>query len=249
MNAATEYGRQFALLANIQMRSMRSDFWVVMMIQMSFSLGLVLGMGYLIPNISKETATYLTIGAATQAFVTVGLVMLPNFLSESKDQGRLDYFLTLPIGREAYVFAMLTVVAVMALPGIVATLLLGWARYGVGFDIDPAVIPVALLSMLSLAGVGVTIAMLCPHQQVTNSLTNLIIFYVLFFAPVLVPSSQLPWVLQKTAVVMPPTYATDGMRATLTDLPGTHLGISLLVMAGFTVGSMALSAAMIRRQG
>ncbi len=249
MNAVTDYARQFGILANLQVRAMRTDFLVIMMIQMSFSLGLVLGLGYLIPNISGEAATYLTIGAATQSFVTVGLVMLPNFLSDAKDQGRLDYFLTMPIGREAYVFSMLAVTAVLALPGIIVTLVLGWARYGIGFNIDPAVIIVSLLAMLSLSGVGVTIAMLSPQQQVTNSLTNLIIFYVLFFAPVLIPTSQLPWVLQKTAVVMPPTYAVDGMRATLTNLPGTHLVTSLLAMLGFSVASIALTAVMIRRQG
>ncbi|HKS92700.1 MAG TPA: hypothetical protein VJQ83_12280, partial [Tepidiformaceae bacterium] len=155
MRAAIEYGRQFAILSNVQVRSMRNDFWFVMMLQMSFSLGLVLGMGYLIPDISKTTATYLTIGAATQSFVTVGLVMLPNFLSEAKEDGRLEYYLTLPIGREAYVFSMLGVVAILAIPGILVTLLVGWARYGIGFSVDPAVVIVALLAMLSLAGVGV----------------------------------------------------------------------------------------------
>lgn len=248
MTAASRYVRQFGILANIQVRSMRSDFWFLMIIQMSFSLGLVLGLGYVVPNITKETATYLTIGAATQSFVTIGLVMLPNFLAESKQDGRLEYFLTLPIGREAYVLSMLTVVAMLALPGVVLTLILGWARYGIGFSIDPAVVAVALLAMFSLAGVGVALAMLTPNQQVTNSFTNLIIFYVLFFAPVLVPSSQLPWVLQKTALVMPPTYAADAMRATLSNLPDTHLARSLLIMGAFTVGSAVLSAVMIRRQ-
>jgi ABC-2 type transport system permease protein len=249
VTAAARYARQFAILADVQVRSMRNDFWFVMVLQVSFSLGLVLGLGYMVPDISKETATYLTIGAATQTFVTVGLVMLPNFISEAKQDGRLEYFLTLPIGREAYVFSMLAVVAAMALPGVVVTLVLGWARYGIGYSVDPTVVVVGLLSMLSLSGVGVALAMVSPHQQVTNSFTNLIIFYVLFFAPVLVPSSQLPWVLQKTALVMPPTYAADGMRATLTHLPGTHLGESLVVMAGFAVASVVLSAVMIRRQG
>lgn len=249
MTAAMRYARQFGLLMGVQLRTMRSDFWFVMIIQASFALGLVLGIGYLIPGITKETATYLTIGAATQMFVTVGLVMLPNFIAEAKQVGRLEYFLTLPIGREAYVFSMLTVVAAMALPGVVLTLVLGWARYGIGYAVDPTVVVVGLLATLSLAGVGVALAMLAPNQPVTNSFTNLIIFYVLFFAPVLVPSSQLPWVLQKTALVMPPTYAADAMRATLTDLPGTHVGSSLLILTAFTIGSLGLSAAMIRRQG
>jgi hypothetical protein len=48
---------------------------------------------------------------------------------------------------------------------------------------------------------------------------------------------------------MPPTYVADAMRAALTDLPGTHLGRSILVMAAFAVGSIALSAITVRRRG
>jgi len=249
MSAAAWVLRQYTLLVNIQIRSMRAAFWFIMVIQISFAAGLVLGLGYLIPDISKETATYLTVGAATQQFVTVGLVMLPQFITEAKTLGRLEYFLTMPISREAYLMAQLSVVAMLALPGVILTLALGSVRYGIGLSVDPIVVLVALLAMLSLAGVGVALGMACPLPEVTNSITNLIIFYVLFFAPVLVPSSQLPWVLQKTALVMPPTYAADAMRATLTHLPDTHLGSSLLVMAGFAIASSALSAVMIRRQG
>jgi hypothetical protein len=39
------------------------------------------------------------------------------------------------------------------------------------------------------------------------------------------------------------------MRATRTNLPGTHLATSLLAMLGFSVASIALTAVMIRRQG
>jgi len=39
------------------------------------------------------------------------------------------------------------------------------------------------------------------------------------------------------------------MRSALTNLPGTHLGRSLLVMAAFAVASIALSAVTVRRRG
>ena len=48
---------------------------------------------------------------------------------------------------------------------------------------------------------------------------------------------------------MPPTYTADAMRGALTDLPGTDLARSLWVMGGFTLGSLGLSAAAIRRRG
>ena len=48
---------------------------------------------------------------------------------------------------------------------------------------------------------------------------------------------------------LPASHAADAMRATMTDLPGTHLMRSLLVMAAFAAGSLGLASAAARRRG
>jgi ABC-2 type transport system permease protein len=85
-------------------------------------------------------------------------------------------------------------------------------------------------------------------MQLTNAITQLLIFYVLLFAPVLIPKEQLPEALQALAVIFPTTYAADAIRATVTDLPGTHLARSLLLLAGFAVLSLAASSIVVRRR-
>jgi ABC-2 type transport system permease protein len=241
--------RQYKDLVSLQMRSMRGDNIFIALIHVALTLGLVLGMGYLIPNISDSTALFLVTGTATQAFVTTGLVMLPQMISQAKEDGRLEYFLTLPISREAYLLSLITMVAVTSFPAVAFCLVFGAWHYDLSLGMDPAFLAVMVLSVLSLAGVGVAMAVYMPHMQVVNALTQLIIFYVLFFSPVLLPSSQLPELLQQTAKLAPPTYAADGVRATLTDLSGTNLAKDLWVMSGFAVASIALSAFAIRRRG
>ena len=240
---------QYRDLVSMHLRSMRNELWFAAMIQIVLSVGLVIGFGFLIPDVSDTTALFLVTGTATQAFVTIGLVMLPQLLAQAKEAGRIEYFLTLPISREAYLLALVTVVALMALPAVAFTVVLGAWHYDISFTFEPAFIAVALLAVFSLAGVGVAMAVYSPHQQVTNAMTQLIIFYVLFFAPVLLPKEQLPELLQFTSNFAPPTYAADGVRATLTDLPGTHLARSLWVMSGFAAGSLVLSAVAMRRRG
>lgn len=240
---------QYRNLVSVQLRAMRTEVWFVISFQGAMATGLVLGMGYLMPEVSDTTAMYLVTGTAAQSFATVGLVMLPQVVARGKALGTLDYYLTLPISREAYLLALVTVVALMAFPAVVFCILFGMWRYDLALDFDPAVIAVGVLAVLSLAGVGVAMAVYSPHQQVTNALTQLVIFYVIFFAPVLLPKEQLPELLQFTANFFPPTYAADGVRATLTDLPGTHLARSLLAMAAFAAGSLSLSAVAIRRRG
>ncbi len=69
--------RQYRDLVSLQLRVLRAEIWFVAILQGAMSLGLVLGMGYLVPDISDTTAKYLVTGTAAQAFTTVALVMLP----------------------------------------------------------------------------------------------------------------------------------------------------------------------------
>lgn len=241
--------RQFLDLVAMQLRSMRDDAVMIAVIHIALSVGLVVGMGYLIPDISDSAALFLITGSATQAFVTTGLVMLPQMLSQSKNDGRLEYFLTMPISREAYLLSQVTVVAITSFPGALFALAFGAWHYDIALAIGPDFVAVVFLTVMSLAGVGVAMAMFTSGPQVTNALTQLIIFYVLFFSPVIFPASQLPDALQTIARLAPPTYAADGVRATATNLPNTQLERDLAVMGGFAVASIALSAFAIRRRG
>lgn len=139
--------------------------------------------------------------------------------------------------------------ALLSLPGTALAVVFGAWYYDLSLTVHPAVALVAILSVFSLAGVGVAMAVLSPFQQLTNMLTQLVIFYVLLFAPVLIPREYLPSLLQHVSTFLPPTYVADAMRGSLTDLPGTHLGRSLLVMAGFAALSLGACAAAFRRRG
>lgn len=241
--------RQYRDLLGMTLRIYRDEAWFLVMINVALAFGLVLGLGYIVPDINETTAIYLTTGTATQMIVTVGLVGLPQYLAQAKAEGRLEYFFTLPISREGYLLAQVTFVAMLALPAAVFAILLGAWNYDFGLSLSPWLPLAVLLATLSLAGVGVALALLSPHQMLTNAVTQLVIFYVLFFAPVLVPREQLPWLLRHAADVLPPGYAADAVRATVTDVPGTHLGRSLAVMAVYAATTLGLAALTVRRRG
>jgi ABC-2 type transport system permease protein len=243
------YLTQLFELTKMTLLSQRQGVAFLVMVQVVLTIGLVLGYGYLIPNISETAALYVTTGAATNAIVTTGLVMLPQMLAEAKHQGRLEFMLTLPISREVYLLSQILATIIFAAPGTILAVAFGAWHYDLSLDIHPLVPVVILLGIASLAGVGVTVVILSSHFQVTNAITQLVIFYVVFFAPILLPKEQLPELLQAASTVMPPTYAADAMRASLTDLPGTALYRDLVVLTGFAAASLALSAASIRRRG
>lgn len=241
---------QWYELTALQLRTFRTDAWFVSLINVAFVFGFVLGAGYLAGgDVPDATALYLTTGAATNAVVFIGLVSLPQQLAQAKYHGRLDFIRTLPVSREAYLLAQAAAVGVVGLPSVVFALVVGWWRYGLDLHVDPRAALVIVLAALAFAGVGAAIGILVPRMQLTNAIAQLMIFYVVFFAPVMVPRERLPDVLQMTARLLPPSYAADGLRATLTDLPGTNLGASLAALAGFAAASMAAASFALRRRG
>jgi ABC-2 type transport system permease protein len=240
---------QYLTLVKLQLQMLRNFIWFIGLVQAAFIVGFVYGFGYFIPGISETGALYITTGAAANAIVTVALVGLPQYVSEAKAMGRFEYFLTLPISRELYILAIATTVVVNALPGVVLALLLGSLNYGLTLEVSPWVIVVVPLAIASMAGFGVAIAVLSPHQQLTNAITQLLIFYVILFAPIMMPESQLPVFFRAMADFFPTTYVADAVRATLTDLEGTNLARSLFMMAAFALLSLAASSVAVRRRG
>ena len=240
---------QYVDLVRMTLRMNRREVLFIAFLQVVMSVGFIVGFGYFIPNISDRQALFLTTGTATNTAVTVALLGLPNTLSQGKAEGRLDYFLTLPISREIYLLAEVSYVALAALPGVVFTVALGFWYYDLPFVFQPAVLAALPLAITSLAGAGIALGLFLPYPVLTNALTNLIFFYVLLFAPILIPREQLPALLQHTATLLPTTYAADAVRASLTHLQGTHLARSLLVMAGFSVVSLGAASLSIRRRG
>lgn len=241
--------REFAILVRMNLLMHRSFIWIMAVVMISFPLGFVLGMGYLVPNITTETATYITVGSAAQAVITVAAVGLPQLVAEARHDGRLEYFLAMPVSREAVVLSYVVESMVLVIPGMVFAIALGWWHYDLSLHVEPAIALVAVLAMLATAGAGTALAILVPHLQLVNAITQLLIFYFIFFSPVLLPVEQLPTVLQWTSWLLPPTYVADGMRAVLTDLPGTNLARSLAALTAFSLLSVALSAAAVRRRG
>jgi ABC-2 type transport system permease protein len=241
--------RTYLVLFRMHLQVFRTEIPIAVAVQGAFAAGFILGFGYLIPDIDSTTALFITVGAATQMLIMVGCVMLPQFLVQGRQEGRLDYFLALPISREAYLLANVSVAACFALPGVVLAIVLGILRYDLALEFSPLVVVVVPLIVLALAGAGIAMAILIPGNTSVIALTQLVIFYAVFFSPVLIPAEQLPGALQFTAKLLPPSYAADAMRATLTSLPGTDLARSLLALALFSLLSIGASALAIRHRG
>ncbi len=78
-------------------------------------------------------------------------------------------------------------------------------------------------------------AVAIPEPRVTNLITNVIIFFVLLFTPIIVPIEQFPDWLAAVQRALPFWHIANLLRAGLTEGLVTDVGRSLLVVTAWTL--------------
>lgn len=210
--------------------------------------GTVVGLAFLLPHVSRQSALYLTTGAPTLALITVGMVILPSAVSGAKTMGVFDYLWTLPVPRLAYLAAEISVWLLVMLPGMVASLVIGAVRFH--FTLHPSllIVPAVLLVALTTSTVGYVVALLSPNQTVTNLMTSTILVGALLFSPIDFPISRLPHWLVLVQHVLPMASMADLVRGSLTGQGVDHLVVPMAVLGAWCLGTLGASSLLASRR-
>jgi ABC-2 type transport system permease protein len=218
-----------------------------LVVQMCIAVAFVFGMSYFYPTITPSVAKYLTTGAPTLILITVGLVMVPQIIASARLEGTFDYIWSLPVPRMVYIAADATNMFASMLPGIVLAVIFGAIHFDFNLSISPLVIPAVILIASSATFLGYSMAFAVPKPMMVNVLTQIIIFIVMMFSPVMYPVSQLPGWLQAIHKVLPIQYMADLTRGTLTDLP-VNLGLAFAVVGAWFVAGFTCTYMLVRRR-
>lgn len=240
--------RGIRFLLEWQLRRQAASLPLMIVVQSALAVSTVLGYGILIGDVSPGAALFLATGAPTITLITVGLVMTPQMMSQSRLEGSADWLRTLPVPRGAFLAADLIVWTFLALPGLVLGAIVGAIRYDITYEVQPWIVPVAILISLTAAAIGYAFATLLP-PTVAMLLTQLLIFLLLLFSPISFPAENLPGWLQAAHTVLPIEPMANLMRAGLAgqafDASGRDLGVVLIwCAAAVTAAVLAL-----RRRG
>jgi len=237
----------FTLLVQWQARKISWLLPLIIGVQTVLAVGIIVGFGFLFPEVDQDTALFLATGAPTLLLLVIGLVLVPQMVSESKNEGTYNWMRALPVPRMAFLAADATVWFLSMLPGLIVALVIARWHYELDLSISP-LLPIAILLVgLTATGVGYAIASFVP-PMVTLLLTNLLLFAALMFSPVNFPAERLPGWLQAIHQVLPITAMADVMRGTLArnhfELTARPFGVLVLWCA---IGFTASYAAMNRR--
>jgi ABC-2 type transport system permease protein len=240
--------REYGLLVQWQARKVSWLLPLVIGVQTVLAVGIIVGFGFLFPEVDAATALFLTTGAPTLLLLVIGLVLVPQMVSEAKTQGTYGWMRALPVPRLAFLAADATVWFAAMLPGLVAALLVARWHYDITLSISPLAAVAIILVGLTATGIGYAIASFVP-PMVTLTLTNLLLFGALMFSPVNFPADRLPPWLQNVHEVLPVTSMAEVMRGTLASDAFSVGATPFLVLAGWCAAAFAASYVALNRRG
>ena len=182
---------QLGLLVQWQFRRSLPVLPLFIIVQTLLSVSMVLGYGLIAGHPGREASLYLAGGGPAIALISLGLIMTPQWVSQSRTEGSLDWMRTLPVPRIAFLLADLAIWTALALPGLVVGVIVANAR----FDVDLApqwwLVPGAVLVALTAACIGYAIATLLA-PALAQILSQVLAFGIMLFSPVSFPADRLP---------------------------------------------------------
>jgi ABC-2 type transport system permease protein len=220
---------------------------MVIVIQLALSVGVVYGLAFLMPDVDRKSALYLSTGAPTLSMLVLGLNVVPQEVAQTKLTGRLDWMSTLPVPRLAPLASEITYWLVASLPGTVIALVVASYRFDFGLQVNAAVVPALLLVAGTSAAVGYAIATASP-PLLTQQVSSFVGIGVLLFSPVNFPAEQLPSALQLVHRILPVEAMANIVRWSLTGRYVAHPAADFAVVSAWCVAALLLSARIATRR-
>lgn len=222
---------------------------LIIIVQTMLAVGLIIGFGFVIGDVTADVALHLSTGAPTVLLLTVGLVIVPQGVSRARASGAFDYQRALPVARLVLLLVDLVVWALIALPGVAVGLLVAWLHFDLTYSFDwPLLIaaPLLITTMSTAVGYAIAVSMSpMPAQMVSQVL----VFFVLLFSPITFPAEQLPQWFQALHDYLPIRPAADLLRAGIAGDVFTAHGRDLLVLIAWTgLGLLVTGRALVRRR-
>lgn len=218
--------------------------WLAMVLSLTviLNLGMIFAFSFIAGSRDPALGQYFVSGAAVMSLVTLGIMMVAQDLAQQRRTGAIQYYAALPISKTAYVLAIVTGNGVAALPGVLITVLVGAWLFNLSLAFNPLILVVVPLAAVSLAGLGAVIGLGIKNWRVVGLAAQLTMFFIMFFAPVMIPPDRLPGALQAAGWLLPPTYAARAFRAALAPDVSMELLTDIAILAAFALGSLAIVA-------
>ena len=222
---------------------------LMFIVEALIAVGYVIGFGYIIPNITTQSAMYLITGAPVLILLMVGLVLVPQVVAMARKEGTFEYLWSLPVPRSCFMAADATVWTAITLPGVILALVVGSWHYHFALHVSPMVVPTFLLVTLTGIFIGYAVAHSVPKPEIAGVISQVLVFVILIFSPIYYPIEQLPNWLASIHRVLPFYYMANLMRGYLTGKTPASVGLAFAVVGAWCAAALIVAFVAIKRRG
>lgn len=235
-------------MLRFEIGNLRIYLMLAAVIQLLMGAGMAYMYGFYLGDLPPIAQAFLVSGIPALAIIPIGFVMVPNSIMTHKLGGTYDFVLSLPTPRAAAAAATFTVFTALSLPGSALALWVASARYGVELTVSWTVVPAVILASLMSASVGYGLGHAIPDPRFTNLITNLVVFLVLLFSPIVVPITQFPTWWADVHQVLPFYHMAVVIRGGLTVGLEDAVGRSYVVLGVWTLASWIVAGWAVARR-
>jgi ABC-2 type transport system permease protein len=236
-------------MLRFETRNLRTYLTIGLVIQLALGAGMTFMYAFYFGDLDSAQITFLVTGIPTLALVPIGFVMVPSAIMEHKLHDTYDYVWSLPVPRLSSAMATFSIFAILGIPGMVVALLIAGVIYDADLAVSWSIVPAVLVSSSIGASVGYALGHVVPEPRVISLITNIVMFLVLLFSPIVVAIEQFPDWWAGVHHVLPFWHMSVVIRAALTDgLVTAPLINSYAVLAVWGVVSGLVAALIVGRR-
>jgi ABC-2 type transport system permease protein len=228
--------------------SLRLWLSTIMVVQILSGLGFVLGIALFFDRIPQSSALFVSTGVPVINLLIVGMVLGPQLTAEQRTSGSYEYLRSFPVGHTVAAAAWATVCLVASLPAMTVSLVAAQLRYDLPLQWSPMIVPATVLTSVAGTMLGYALAHAIDQPMATRLITQLLVFVVFGFAPILFPLAQMPTWLGTLNWWLPYRHMATVMRAALADVPATGVTSAYVVLGAWTVACTALALRAVARR-
>ncbi|MCR8643976.1 ABC transporter permease [Paenibacillus sp. N1-5-1-14] len=226
---------ELGILFKIQFSIIREAWVFVFLLASIFPFTMLLFMKFFTINPTPEFMVRMIVGNMVFGLIVMGINSMGQDLSWQKHQGHFTFYASLPISKINFVIACLLRGLMTTLPSFIIIALIGQFVFDIHFNYSFAIIPVVLLALFSVVGIGVGLGFWSPNHHMTSMLTQVFMMLITFLTPVMVDMNQLPITFQWVSYIFPTTYATQALLDIFTIGWTPALTQNAFMMVGFSI--------------
>lgn len=181
-----------------------------------FSMVIPFGVIFMVKMMSAtmdqaSTVVYIS-GNMITAISNLCITTLAQLLLNARAKNGFEHMATLPISRWSPLFGMLGSSAIATFPSLFLMPLIAMKMFHVTFRVTPTLIFVLLLSLFIMINMGAIIGTCSENYVVCNTVSMVMMFFVMFGTPVYYSIDALPVFVQYFQRLLPFTYMVESMR-------------------------------------